>query len=175
MTVFELVRQEVTSKQAAELYGLRIDRAGRGFCPWHDDGEHAALQFFGDGGCYCHSCHKSGDAVDITAKMLGLPMKEAAERLRKDFHLDTPTDDRPDPSTKFRAKQRQEAKAAFNKRWGYLCDVVREADARLAQYTPETADTTFDVILAARCKADQELNLMWEEMRNGRSRRVHTN
>ena len=169
MTVFELVRQEITAKQAAELYGLKFDRTGRGFCPWHDDGRHAALQFFADGGCYCHSCHAYGDAIDITAAMLGLRPKSAARLLYKDFNLNQPVDNRPDPSSKLKAKQKRDAKAAFNKRWNYLCDVVREADARLATYTPETIDAEFDLLLAARAKADTELDLMWESTKYGRT------
>ena len=169
MTVFELVRQEITAKQAAELYGLKFDRTGRGFCPWHDDGRHAALQFFADGGCYCHSCHAYGDAIDITAAMLGLRPKSAARLLYKDFNLNQPVDNRPDPSSKLKAKQKRDAKAAFNKRWNYLCDVVREADARLATYTPETIDAEFDLLHAARAKADTELDLMWENTKYGRT------
>ena len=161
MTVFELVRQEITAKQAAELYGLRFDRAGRGFCPWHEDGKHAALQFFPDGGCYCHSCHAYGDAIDITAVMLKLKPKLAAWLLYKDFHLNQPVDRRPNPETKRRAQQQRDAKAEFNKRWGYLCDVVHEAKAKLAKYTPETIDAEFDMLLSVMAKADTELDLMW--------------
>ena len=162
MTVFELVRQEITAKQAAELYGLRFDRAGRGFCPWHEDGKHAALQFFPDGGCYCHSCHAYGDAIDITAAMLKLKPKLAAWLLYKDFHLNQPVDRRPNPETKRRAQQQRDAKAEFNKRWCYLCDVVHEAKAKLATYTPETIDAEFNMLLSVMAKADTELDLMWE-------------
>ena len=162
MTVFELVRQEITAKQAAELYGLRFDRAGRGFCPWHEDGKHAALQFFPDGGCYCHSCHAYGDAIDITAAMLKLKPKLAAWLLYKDFHLNQPVDRRPNPETKRRAQQQRDAKAEFDRRWSYLCDVVHEAKAKLATYTPETIDAEFDMLLSVMAKADTELDLMWE-------------
>lgn len=170
MTIFELVRQEVTAKQAAELYGLKIDRAGRGFCPWHDDGKHAALQFFDDGYCYCHSCHQYGDATALVAQMFGKTDKAAAEQIKRDFHLDQPVDNRPDPNTKLRRKEKQQRKALENHRWNKLCEAVQEADVRLAQYTPETADAEFDMILAIRCRADQELNLMWEDMQSGRTR-----
>lgn len=176
MTIFELIRQEVTARQVAELYGMKFDRSGRGFCPWHDDGVHAALKFFADGsGCYCHACHNHGDTVALAAQMLGITDMEAAERIRQDFHLDQPIDGRPDPSTKVRAKRKRDAKAEFDKRWAYLCDIVHEAEARLAKYTPETIDAEFDVILGAMCKANQELDLMWEDMRCGRIGRIHSN
>ena len=128
------------------------------------------MQFFRDGRCYCHSCHEYGDATALTAQILGLSAVKAAQRIRADFHLDQPVDRRPDPSTKAKAKRRRDEKAARDKRWNYLCDVVREADERLAKYTPQTANAEFDVILAARCNADLELDLMWEDMRRERSR-----
>ena len=164
MTIFELIRQEVTAEAAAKLYGLKFDRAGRGFCPWHNDGRHAALQFFDDGACYCHSCHQHGDATAITAQMLGVTPKDAAERLRHDFHLDTPTSSRPDPTTKAKARQRRDENERFNKRWGFLCDVVHEADAELPRYNPETAwdNPRFVAVLKARARADEQLNQMWE-------------
>ena len=170
MTIIDLVRQEVTARQAAELYGLKFDRNGRGFCPWHNDGKHAALQFFQQGTCYCHACHAHGDASDITAKLLGISVKAAAEQIRKDFHLDMPTDKRPDPKTKRRRKRENDAKRVQIQRWGKLCEVVREADERLARYTPDTIDAEFDLILEARCKADLELECMWEDMKHGRAR-----
>ena len=169
MTLFELVQQEVTAEAAAKLYGLRIDRSGRGYCAWHDDGKHAALKFYPDGTCYCFSCHAGGDATAITAQMLGITPKEAAERIRADFHLDTPTTSRPDPTTMAKAKQRRDAKERFNKRWGFLSDVIHEANAELPRYDPETAwdNPRFVAVLKACARADMQLNLMWETMKNG--------
>lgn len=174
MTIFELIGQEVTARQVAELYGLKIDRSGRGFCPWHDDGRHAALAFLPSGDCYCHACHNHGDATDLAAQMLGVSKKEAAEQIRKDFRLDQPVDRRPNPATKIKRKKLEAARGAFDGRWGYLCEVVREADEKLAKYTPETIDAYFDLLLGARCKANDELDLMWEEMKCERSGRVHS-
>ena len=39
MTVFELVKQEVTAEDVARLYGLKFGRSGRATCPWHDDAD----------------------------------------------------------------------------------------------------------------------------------------
>lgn len=166
MTVFELVRQEVTAEDAARLYGLRFGRSGRAYCPWHDDGNHPALKFLDGGTCYCHSCHAHGDATAITAQMLGITPMEAAERIRADFHLDTPTSSRPNPTTKVKAKQRRDENERFNKKWGFLCDVVREADAELPRYDRETAwdNPRFVAVLKARTLADEQLHLMWETL-----------
>ena len=37
MNVFEAVKQSVTTRQAAEHYGVRVGRTGMCVCPFHDD------------------------------------------------------------------------------------------------------------------------------------------
>lgn len=169
MTIFEVVHNEVTAKQAAQLYGLKFDRAGRGFCPWHEDGRHAALQFFPDGGCYCHSCHAYGDAVEITSQMLGITPMRAAWQIYRDFKLNQPVDQRDSPETKRKMQQEREKREAKAKVYSRLCEIVREADGRLAKYTPETADAEFALLLDARNRADQKINLLLEDMKRERS------
>lgn len=168
MTLFGLIRHEVTARDAARLYGLRFDRGGRGFCPWHDDGRHAALKFYDNGGCYCFSCHAYGDATAITAQILGLSAREAAERIQHDFHLDKPAPERTEPMTDIKAKQRQGEHAAKCKRWSFLCDVIHEADTRLMKFTPDTITPEFDRILAARCRAETEMFLLEEDFKHER-------
>lgn len=37
MNVFEAVKQTVTTRQAAEMYGIRVNRHGMAVCPFHND------------------------------------------------------------------------------------------------------------------------------------------
>ena len=37
MNVFEAVKQSVTTRQAAEHYGIRVGRNGMACCPFHND------------------------------------------------------------------------------------------------------------------------------------------
>ena len=37
MNVFEVVKQTVTTRQAAEMYGIRVSRNGMAVCPFHND------------------------------------------------------------------------------------------------------------------------------------------
>ena len=37
MSIFEAVKQSVTTRQAAERYGIRVERNGMCRCPFHDD------------------------------------------------------------------------------------------------------------------------------------------
>ena len=37
MNVFEAIKDKVTTRQAAELYGIRVNRHGMAVCPFHND------------------------------------------------------------------------------------------------------------------------------------------
>ena len=37
MNVFEAVKQSVTTRQAAERYGIKVNRNGMCACPFHND------------------------------------------------------------------------------------------------------------------------------------------
>lgn len=37
MNIFEAVKQSVTTRQAAESYGIRVNKNGMAVCPFHRD------------------------------------------------------------------------------------------------------------------------------------------
>ena len=37
MNVFEAVKRNVTTRQAAEMYGIHVNRNGMAVCPFHND------------------------------------------------------------------------------------------------------------------------------------------
>lgn len=162
MNIFALIRQEVTAEDAARLYGLEFGRNGRARCPWHDD-HNPDLKFLSSGLCYCHACHKSGDAVALTAQMLGVTPREAAERLRHDFHLDAPTTNRPDPTASAKVQQRRDERNKERRRWGFLCEVARQADAELRRFDRETAwdSPRFVSLLKAMALTNDALDNLW--------------
>ena len=90
MTLFETVKQAVTTKQAAECYGLEVDAHGMALCPFHED-HHPSLKL--DRRYYCFGCHATGDAIDFTARLFGVSQKSAVMKLAQDFGIDprTPT------------------------------------------------------------------------------------
>ena len=82
--VFEAVKQSVTTRQAAELYGIQIGRNGMACCPFHDD-KHPSMKV--DRRFHCFGCQADGDAIDFTARLFGLNSKEAALKLAEDFSV----------------------------------------------------------------------------------------
>ena len=78
MNVFEAVKQSVTTRQAAEFYGFRVNRAGMIACPFHNDRTPSMKV---DKRFHCFGCGADGDAVDFVSRLFELPSKEAAMKL----------------------------------------------------------------------------------------------
>ena len=84
MNVFEAVKQTVTTRQAAENYGIHVNRAGKANCPFHNDRTPSMKV---DKRFHCFGCGADGDVIDFTAQLHGLDAKSAAEKLAADFHI----------------------------------------------------------------------------------------
>ena len=82
MTVFQAVKESVTTRQAAGRYGIQVGRSGMACCPFHQD-KTPSMKV--DRRFHCFGCGEDGDVIDFTAKLFGLPPKEAAEKLAGDF------------------------------------------------------------------------------------------
>ena len=84
MNVFEAVKQTVTTRQAAEMYGIRVNRHGMAVCPFHND-RNPSMKV--DKRFHCFGCGADGDVIDFTAQLYGLDAKSAAEKLAADFQI----------------------------------------------------------------------------------------
>lgn len=102
MRIFEIIKENVNLREAAELYGIDVNRYGKALCPFHND-RHPSLHV-ADDHYYCFACGEHGDVIDFAAKLFGLPLYEAAQRLAADFHL---TPDKPPSAAALHAKRIQ--------------------------------------------------------------------
>ena len=50
INIFEQIKSRVTARQAAEYYGLKVERNGMACCPFHDD-KHPSMKI--DQNYYC--------------------------------------------------------------------------------------------------------------------------
>ena len=82
--VFEAVKLSVSTREAAEFYGIKVSRTGMACCPFHDD-KNPSMKV--DQRFHCFGCGEDGDVIDFTAKLFNLSPKEAAEKLAQDFGL----------------------------------------------------------------------------------------
>ena len=82
--VFEVVKQSVSTREAAAFYGIEVKRNGMACCPFHED-KNPSMKV--DQRFHCFGCGADGDVIDFTAKLFNLSPKEAAEKLAQDFGL----------------------------------------------------------------------------------------
>ena len=75
MNIFEAVKQSVTTRQAAESYGIRVNKNGMAVCPFHRD-KNPSMKV--DRRFHCFGCQADGDVIDFTAHLYNLKPKEAA-------------------------------------------------------------------------------------------------
>ena len=136
-SVFEVVKQSVTAREAAELYGIAVGRGGMACCPFHDD-RHPSMKV--DTRFHCFGCGADGDVIDFTARLYDLSPKEAAEKLAQDFGLSY---DSKAPPRRSYVRQKSEAQARKEKRehgWRVLTDYYHLLRKWEADYFPKTPD-----------------------------------
>ncbi|MFQ7310191.1 MAG: CHC2 zinc finger domain-containing protein, partial [Mediterraneibacter sp.] len=66
LNVFEAVKQSVTTRQAAEHYGIRVGRNGMCVCPFHDD-KNPSMKV--DRRFHCFGCQADGDVIDFVSRL----------------------------------------------------------------------------------------------------------
>ena len=84
MNVFEAVKPNITTRQAAEMYGIKVNRHGMAICPFHND-KNPSMKV--DKRFHCFACQADGDVIDFVSRLCGLPCKEAAMKLADDFGI----------------------------------------------------------------------------------------
>ena len=136
--LFEVVKQSVTVREAAEMYGIAVGRGGMACCPFHDD-QHPSLKLNEDY-FYCFGCGATGDVIDFTARLYDLSPKEAAEKLAQDFGL---AYDSKAPVRRNHVRQKSEAQARKENRehaWRVLADYYHLLRKWETDYSPRTPD-----------------------------------
>ena len=78
------IKQSVTTRQAAESYGIPVDSHGMAICPFHDD-RRPSMKV--DETFYCFGCGATGDVITFTSRLFGLSPASAARKLAMDFGI----------------------------------------------------------------------------------------
>ena len=84
MNMFEAIKDSVTARQAAEFYGIHVNRNGFCQCPFHTD-KNPSMKL--DQRFHCFGCQADGDVIDFAARFFHLSAKEAALKLASDFQI----------------------------------------------------------------------------------------
>ena len=85
MNVFGTVKTSINTREAAEHYGIEVNRYGKALCPFHND-RHPSMVVYDDH-YHCFACGEHGDVIDLVANLYGLPVYDAATKLAYDFGI----------------------------------------------------------------------------------------
>ena len=150
MTIYENIKAAISVKQAAEHYGLKVNRSGMTCCPFHND-RHPSLKLNEDY-FFCFGCGAKGDVIDLVAKLFNLSSYDAAKKLADDFGIDP---DKPPAAAALRKPKYPLAKA-FQKEEIHcqriLCDYLHLLAHWKVQYAPKTPDDTLDDHFVEACQ-----------------------
>lgn len=119
---FREVRESITAKEAAQRYGLQLDRAGRALCPFHND--HRPSMSFKHGRFRCWACGANGDSIDLTARVLGLTLVETLGRMNADFGLGLAMGREPTAQERKAAERRRKVDEAYRKFEAWRADFI---------------------------------------------------
>ena len=86
MDLFTQIKMGVSVKEAAEYYGLEVNRGNMVCCPFHND--RTPSMKLNEDYFYCFGCGAHGDVIDLVARLFDLSSYEAAQKLASDFGLD---------------------------------------------------------------------------------------
>lgn len=137
MNIFEIVKQSVTTRQAAERYGIRVERNGMCRCPFHDDSTPSMKL---DRRYYCFGCGATGDVIDFVSRLRGIGSKEAAILLAQDFTV--PHEGSTDKPSKPRQQNIDEQNYQHMERYCFrvLLDYYRLLCRWKDEYAPQTPE-----------------------------------
>ncbi len=142
MNQFERVKAAVPLRQAAETYGLTVSRNGMTCCPFHED-RHPSMKLNEDY-FFCFGCGASGDVIDFTARLFGISLKDASEKLTADFGISAdikPIAIRQNPSRLDELRYRRA-----------LTDYLHLLKKWKTQYAPNTPEDSLDDHFVESCQ-----------------------
>ena len=168
MNLFEIVKYGVSCREAAERYGVEVYHYGMALCPFHND-RHPSL-YVADDHYHCFACGAHGDVIDFAAKLFGLPLCEAAQKLAADFHL---TPDKPPSAAALHAKRiRTEAQQLReNERlcFSELSDYARVLRDWKVRYAPQSPAEAPDERFVEACHKLDEVEYYLDILASGNS------
>ena len=85
MDLFTQIKMAVSVKEAAEYYGLEVNRGSMVCCPFHAD--RTPSMKLNEDYFYCFGCGATGDVIDLAARLFNLSSYDAAKKLAYDFGI----------------------------------------------------------------------------------------
>ena len=142
MTMYETIKAAVSVKQAAEHYGLKVNRNGMACCPFHHD-RHPSLKLNEDY-FFCFGCGAKGDVSDLAARLFDLSSYEAAQKLAADFGISTEPGQAAAASCKPKRPHIRQFREDEMLCFRVLTDYLHLLEDWKVRYAPKTPDEPYD-------------------------------
>lgn len=135
MDLFTQIKMAVSVKEAAEYYGLEVNRGSMIRCPFHADRTPSMKlneEYF-----YCFGCGAHGDVIDLAARLFNLSGYDAAKKLATDFGM---TEQKPSILARLQrgASQAETERRCFRVLGDYL-QILQDWKEHCAPQSPEDA------------------------------------
>ena len=165
MNVFEAVKQTVTTRQAAELYGIRVNRHGMAVCPFHND-KNPSMKV--DKRFHCFACQADGDAVDFVSRLFGLPGKEAAVKIANDFGIGYDSGRKPSVRAKIREPTpEQKYQQEENRCYKVLSDYFHHLRTWKRQYAPQQPEDEWHLLFVEALQRESHIEYLLDVLLYG--------
>ena len=150
MDLFTQIKMGVSVKEAAEYYGLEVNRGNMVCCPFHAD--RTPSMKLNEDYFYCFGCGAHGDVIDLVVKLFNLSSYDAAKKLAYDFGIDP---DKPPAAAALRKPKYPLAKAFQREELHcqrVLCDYLHLLERWKVQCAPKTPEDTIDDCFVEACQ-----------------------
>ena len=135
MDLFTQIKMAVSVKEAAEYYGLEVNRGSMVRCPFHAD--RTPSMKLNEDYFYCFGCGASGDVIDLAARLFGLSSYDAAQKLAADFGI---AEQKPSILAKLqRGKSQAETERRCFRVLGDYLQILQDWKENCAPQSPEDA------------------------------------
>ena len=142
MTIYENIKAAISVKQAAEHYGLKVNRNGMACCPFHHD-RHPSLKLNEDY-FFCFGCGAKGDVIDLVARLFDLNSHEAAQKLAADFGISTEPGQAAAASCKPKRPHIRQFREDEMLCFRVMTDYLHLLEDWKVRYAPKTPDEPYD-------------------------------
>ena len=135
MDLFTQIKMVVSVKEAAEYYGLEVNRGSMICCPFHAD--RTPSMKLNEDYFYCFGCGACGDVIDLAARLFGLSGYDAAKKLAADFGI---VEQKPSVLRKLkRSKSQAELESRSFRVLGDYLQILQDWKTHCAPQSPEDA------------------------------------
>ena len=162
MNVYSAVKSSISTREAAEKYGITVNRKGMCKCPFHQD-KNPSMKV--DKRFHCFGCQADGDVIEFTSRLFDCSKKAAALKLASDFgiQIDGHSAYVPTPRKPVSEEEKTEHQAAhyFRKLSDYRNHLIDWETEYAPMHPGDDFHPRFAEALSNLTQVENDLDILW--------------